>query len=350
MSDLRAKLRRPEGDEPADAGASASGGKALRRSKAPAARGGRQAKASARPGILEGLDVNRRLLLAAGGLAAVAALLAVTYLSDASARIAGAGAKVKVWVVARDLPARHALAEGDVEEREVPAVYLAGPHVTADKTVLGRVTTTPLWPGEVLLEGRAVPAGAATGVTPRIGRGERGFIYVPDGLQDVPLVRPDDRVDLVATVPEAEGSGRLVSRPVVHGARVIGVGDRFTAEATESATGPSGAITLAVPQGRVQLLAVLAEAGRLHFILRAAGDTGAGAQPDIRELERLVLGQVSRPTAPRPAPPRTVVRVVRAPAPAPRVVRVQAPAPRPPVRRAPTVEIYNGASRQGSGN
>lgn len=349
MSDLRSKLRRPEGDEPAGS-PPASGGKALRRNKATGGRGGRGAREAARPGVLEGLDVNRRLLLAAGGLAAVAALLAVTYLSDASARIAGAGTKVKVWVVARDLPARHALAEGDLEEREVPAVYLAGPHVTADKAVLGRVTTTALWPGEVLLEGRAVPAGAATGVTPRIGKGERGFVYVPDGLQDVPLVRPDDRVDLVATVPEAEGSGRLVSRPVVHGARVIGVGDRFSSEATESVTGSNGAITLAVPQGRVQLLAVLAEAGRLHFILRAAGDTTTGAQPDIRELERLVLGQVARPVAPRQAPPRTVVRVVRAPAPAPRVVRVPAAAPRPPARRAPQVEIYNGASRQGSGN
>ena len=348
MSDLRSKLRDKGTTEPS-ASSPSSSGKSLRKGRPASARAG---KPEARPGLFEGLDVNRRMLLAAGGLAALAALLATTYLSDASARIAGAGAKVKVWVVAKPLPARHALAEGDLEEREIPALYLPEARLTSDKDLLGRITTTPLLPGEVLLEGRAVPAGAATGVTPRIGAGERGFVYVPDGLQDVPLVRPDDRVDLVATVPEAGGGNRLVSRPVVLGARVIGVGDRFSAEATESASGPGGAITLSVPQARVTLLTVLAEAGHLHFALRAAGEGAVASQPDTRELERLVLGQVARPVAPRAPQPRTVVRVVRAPSGPPRVVQVYRQPPRqaPPPRRVPQVEIYNGASRQGSGN
>ncbi|MEB3298577.1 MAG: Flp pilus assembly protein CpaB [Candidatus Sericytochromatia bacterium] len=349
MSDLRSRLRRPDEGPVADPSPAASG-KSSRRAKPSSRRGGKGVREGGQAGILGGFDVNRRLLLAAGGLAGLAALLAVTYLSDASDRIAGSGAKIKVWVVARDLPARHELQEGDLEEREVPALYLPASHVPAGRAMVGRVTTTPLWPGEVLVEGRAVIAGAATGVSPRIGAGERGFVYVPDGLQDVPLVRPDDRVDLVATVPEAEGGGRLVSRPVVHAARVIGVGDRFSTEATESVTGPNGAVTLAVPQGRVQLLAVLAEAGRLHFILRSPGDVATGGQPDIRELERLVLGQVARPAVTKPLPPRTVVKVVRGAAPPPRIVRIQAPPAKPPVRRVPQVEIYNGASRQGGGN
>ena len=347
MADLRDKIRAREG-KGSGGSAAKSRGPAGRRSE-PTVKAQSAPKASA-------LDVNRKLLFAAAGIAALAGLVAVMYLSDLAWGIAGEGAKVSVWTVKEGLPARHQLTEDDLEVKEIPKAFLAEGYLKKDDTAVGQITRTALVKGEVVLAARVGKPGGEFGAAPMLRANERGFVYVPDGLQEVPLVKPDDTVDLIATLPEP-GTQRVISTPVLQKVRVLSVGDRFTNESTDSAPIGNSAISLAVPSGKITLLTILKQAGNLNFALRAPGDTSESpSRIPESELERLVMGQVPRAVAPRPVAvyqprPRPAARprvVYERPAPRPvavqpRPVQVQ---PRPVQQRPPQIEIYNGSQKQ----
>lgn len=356
MADLRDKIRARDGKSGGSGGGGAGDGSG-QRSRGPAkkAAGSMKAQAPAAPV----LDVNRKLLFAAAGIAALAGLVAVMYLSDLASGIAGEGAKVSVWTVKDNLPARHQLTEDDLDVKEIPKAFLAEGYITKDEAAVGQITRVALVKGEVVLKARVGKPGGEFGGAPMLRANERGFVYVPDGLQEVPLVKPDDMVDLIATLPEP-GTERVISTPVLQKVRVLSVGDRFTNEATDSAPMGNAAITLAVPSAKVTLLTILKQAGNLNFALRAPGDTSdSPTRIAESEIERLVMGQVPRPAAPRPAvvqqPVRTrpVVRtryIERPAPPRPAVVqqRPAAPPPRPaqPAQRPPQIEIYTGSQKQ----
>ncbi|MBM3270544.1 MAG: Flp pilus assembly protein CpaB, partial [Candidatus Sericytochromatia bacterium] len=293
MADLRDKLRARE-QGPASAGKSAKPRNAAVRKADPPIK----AKTAAMSVLT---DVNRRLLFAAAGIAGLAGLVAVMYLSDLAAGITGEGAKVPVWTVKKALPARHQLTEADLAVKQVPKALLAEGFLKEGDPAVGQITLAPMARGEVVLQVRVAKAGALTGIAPKLQPSERGFVYIPDGLQDVPLVKPEDTVDLIATLPEP-GTERVISTPVLQKVRVLSVGDRFTNESTDSAPIGNAAITLAVPAAKVSLLSILKQAGNLHFALRAPGDT-ADSPTRISEadIERMVMGHVPRPAAPRAA-------------------------------------------------
>lgn len=354
MADLRDKLRAREGRSGGGSGGSGSGGNGPGPKRGPARKPAAGAKAMP-TGASPVLDVNRKLLFAAAGIAALAGLVAVMYLSDLASGIAGEGAKVAVWTVKENVPARHQLTEDDLVVREIPKTFLAEGYLTREEAAAGQITRVPLVKGEVVLKARVGKPGAEFGGAPKLRANERGFVYVPDGLQEVPLVKPDDLVDLIATLPEP-GTERLISTPVLQKVRVLSVGDRFSDEATDSPPLGNAAITLAVPASKVTLLTILKQAGNLNFALRSPGDTSESPSriPEA-EIERLVMGQVPRPAAPRPAAaaqpvrPRPVVRTRYIERPAPRPVAIQPrpqpvvqqrPAPRPPQPRP--IEIHIG--------
>ncbi len=303
----------------------------------PAAAGARKKPVAAS----QALDFNPRLLLIAAAVAGLAAFLAVVYLVDISAGIAGKGIKRAVWVAQASLPARHEIAASDVAIREVPQNFLATGYLTKTDSPVGKITLAPLARGEVLLGIRVADPGAQTGITPKLHGDEQAFLFVPQGAPDIGLARPDDHADLIATLPESANSRRLISTQVLQDVRVLSVGNRFSSNASASGDPQTdgGAVTLAVPADQVPLLTILQQDGNLHLTLRAPGDTTqVTPRIPLKALESLVMGQVPRPKAivvPHPHPvvvhdTRIIYRPVR-----PRPVR-----PRP---QMPTIQIYNGA-------
>ncbi|MBM3276151.1 MAG: SAF domain-containing protein, partial [Candidatus Sericytochromatia bacterium] len=188
MADLRDKIRAREGTP-----AAKSSGKAGGKAKASAHRAEAEGKNLGSSG--PALDVNRKLLFAAAGVAALAGLVAVMFLSDKTAEIAGKGAKVSVWTVRETLPARHELTEDDVVAREIPKAYLIDGYMAAETPAVGMITLGPIAKGEVLNGIRVGKASGLTGIAPKLRPNQRGFVYVPSGLHEVPLVKPDDMVD-----------------------------------------------------------------------------------------------------------------------------------------------------------
>lgn len=317
MDNLRNKLRERSSEEDAPA----------KPRRAPSAKKGRgkprrPAEDAGNKGI-GGLDVNRKLLFSALGIAAVASLIAVSYLGDLSEGILDGGTKVEVYVPLADIPARRQIDGSMVELKKFPKALLPDGALTEEKDVIGKVTNALVVKGEVLHAKRLGAPSALTGVTPKLQPNERGFLFVPEGANDIALVKPDDKVDLTATIQTSSG---FLSTKVVQRARVMSVGNQFSNQAaarnedgeTEASASRYGElITLAVPADKVALLAALKQQGNLSMSLRAPGDESV-TPPEVPEadLARYVLG-----TVPRPAP------VVKPVAPQPKPVATARPRP-----------------------
>ena len=341
MSNLRDKLR--DGSRSGQGGDDSRSGSTPRRPRGPSGRRPR------RKSILADLDVDRRMLFAAIGVAAIAGLLSVTYLSDLSSGILAGAQKVTVYVPTTDLPARKQLDATMIEAREVPKALVPEKAVLDQEKLLGKVLLAPVTKGEILHDLRVGAPSAVTGVGPKLRSNERGFLFVPDGAHDIALVKPDDYVDLTATI---QTEGGYLSTKVAQRVRVLSVGNRFSNEALpegESAYGDL--LTLAVPSREVALLAALKEQGNLSLSLREPGDTTV-TPPEIpaAELARIVLGRVPARVSTRPVvvQPRTVFVTrqvpVRQPVARPAKPRpVQVTQPREE-RPAAGIEIYNGTT------
>lgn len=331
MANLRDKLREQPPEKPARTGAKG----AVKTRKRPAA------KKEAPKSLFAGMDVNRKLLFASLGIAVVAGLLAVTYLSDLEDGIAGKGEKIEVFVPVQDLPARKQIDESMLEARKFPKGLLPEGAITDQKQLLGKITLAPVVKGEVLHKKRIGEASAETGVAPKLKPNERGFLYVPEGASDIALVKPDDYVDLTATIQTESG---YLSTKVAQRVRVLSVGNRFSNETpqnTEGAGAYGDLLTLAVPGNKVALLAALKEQGNLSLSLREQGDTSV-TPPEIAEAElvRYVMGRIPK-EQPRPVQPKVIVRERP-------VVVHERPKPQPPRPRPadpkPGIDVYSGTT------
>jgi len=232
------------------------------------------------------------LLLAAG--AALASYLA---LSRAPARQEGreeAMAKTATVVVAaRSLPQGATLTEGDVELRQAPVEAVAEGALADVREALGRVTLYPLARGEQVLRGKLLPQGAAPGdAAAALPPGKVGMaVKVAPETAAGGLLRPGDRVDVVAALPAGTGGQEVwVACTVAREVAVLAVGQEVARPGEEGGLARGGkgdreAATVTLAASPEQALAIWAAAqrGRLTLALRGlAGETGlAPAQPAV---------------------------------------------------------------------
>lgn len=254
----------------------------------------------------KGSEIDRRFLLGAAACAGLASLLAVSYLSQAGGRLVAAGSLVTVLVPTHDVAARIRLTADDVTQRRIPRSYLPHDVLMVPQEAVGKVALVPLEQGEVLMPGLLSDPGPATGIAPKLDPGERGFLLDGTDADSLALIKPDDHVDLIATVPEP-GDSRLIPATVLQDVRVLSVGDRMSPDAPPSG---NSTLTLAVPADKIGLLTVLKQQRILHVALRSLGDdtrTSSAISPS--EVEQMVLGSLPTPT-PIPQPvetPRVVI-------------------------------------------
>ncbi|HBN09748.1 MAG TPA: Flp pilus assembly protein CpaB [Cyanobacteria bacterium UBA8530] len=300
--------------------------------------------------VIAGLDVNRKMLIAALSIAGIASLLAITYLSSAGDKIMAGAAKIDVVVPAKDIPARTQISEGMLEVRSMPQGFLPKGYLGKKDDVVGKVALTNLVKEEVLLDIRVSPPSAMTGIAPKLLPNERAFILDLGEASELALIKPDDHLDLIANI--SDPTEKLISTPILQMVRVLSVGDRFSTMASPNPRDEglgSGTLTLGIPASKVPLMTVLKKQGKLSVALRPLGDVEI-RPPEIPEAEivRLVMGRV---------PPKTVVRpivaqptVVYRPQPTrTRIIRVLQPRPQPIAKPKPKphvgIEVFKGGGQ-----
>lgn len=162
---------------------------------------------------------------------------------------------------------------------------------------LGRPLRRPLAPGEFVRRSDFDSASEVrlAGVVPAL---RRAVSVQVDALNSFGgLLRPDDRVDILASVEHPQ-KNRRVTLPFLHGVRVLAVGSDIVG-GTTSRQGPRSTVTLDLDYESALRVKHLEETGELVFLLRNSSDETPS--PHFEEID---LSAILKPivVAPRSKP------------------------------------------------
>lgn len=160
------------------------------------------------------------------------------------------------------------------------------------RSLVGTIAVVPIKEGEQVTHTKISEPGIRTGLSPQITPGKRAFaVPVSETSGVAKLVKPGDRVDLIAIVDPGGGKDQKIARTVLQDVVVLAVGRRVTNNAARSVEldGYSGkekirslaedysfsSVTIEVEPAQAQGLALLMANGEsaLALSLRNTDDT-----------------------------------------------------------------------------
>lgn len=280
------------------------------------------------------LEVNRKMLMISLGIAALASFLSMAYLKGIAEPLRSKSRLIKVVALTQDVPARTQLTEKMLTIKEIPADYL--PDGTLEYKpnleLLGQVTLTSLYKGEILHSKRISLPTTDTGITTVIPDAHRAITIRTDNAS---LIQPStserkEYVDVLATIPDPNPvrRGKLITIPLLQRVMVLAVGDHLTPGDQQASAAPSNHITLAVPEDRVSVMVTLGEKGNFKVIPRAPEDTSTIREKyTIQEIEDALQGRFEATPESTPEPAKTV--------------KEDPPEPEAPAPAAPLVDYSN---------
>lgn len=162
-----------------------------------------QGTLSANPGSLSVTPrADRRVLIIALVLGAVAALLTFAYLRNLGSRMELTAGTLPVVVASRDIEAGQKITDAMVEVKVLPEAAIASTAFTAKEEVLGQGLRYPIARGEQLTASRLIEPAKVAAISFQIPQGLRGFT-IPVNVTKSPaaLVAPGDFIDVLAAFP-----------------------------------------------------------------------------------------------------------------------------------------------------
>jgi pilus assembly protein CpaB len=232
------------------------------------------------------MNPDKKRLLFAAALAALAFALALGWLSLEERRLLQRGETVKVLVAKRYLPAYARLEAKDLAWLSLPRAYAPIGAVGDASAVLGLQTLVPFNAEEPLIFNKL--ALGEQSLAAAVPEGKRAVSLPVNAVSGVSgLLKPGDHVDVLLLHGQgAQASAALLLQDVA----VLAVGSQLTRGDAPAATG--GTVTLALSPGDAALALASLSGGELHLTLRAAGDsrpapvTKAGFGDALRRTER----------------------------------------------------------------
>lgn len=205
------------------------------------------------------------------------------------------GKRSGVVVAKKDINEMYPLDETAVEIVEVPEEYIAPQAVTDPAELRGYVALNPIMKGEQILKTKISKPGALTGLSFQVSPGKRAVTIPVDEMRGVArLLKPGDRVDLIASVVSGVGQAqKRETKVLMQNAVVLATGttvqNQLPANYQMSADGNSyivkslsqdtdfNSITIeATPSEAQKLVFILSQDPTdLFMILRHPSDTGA---------------------------------------------------------------------------
>jgi pilus assembly protein CpaB len=236
-------------------------------------------------------------------LALFAAWVANNWLSmRASAKIGPAAEKVVTAAV--DMPLGTKIDEDQLALIEVlPGAAPKGAyHLIAD--VVGKVTSTPVLAGEILLAPRLASSGKGSALASIVDKNMRAVtIRVDDMVGTTGFMAPGNRVDVITT---ASYNGGVHALTILSNVKVIAV-DQSTPQ-DPSLPSVVHAVTLMVTPADAELLMKARSAGQLQLTLRNPLDQSDARSKLPSEPEPVKVVQVKKVVKVAPAPEITVIR------------------------------------------
>lgn len=228
--------------------------------------------------------MNRRALLVAVVMAAVAASCLVLYLQRFEREVSG-GDRLPVLVVRKALDRGDLLLMDSLVVREIPIAYVESRAIRASEKskVLGLPVNAALEPGQSLFWSDLAITSQKRDLSSLVQPGKRGVTVIARGAfdgRDHALIGPGDYVDVLATLEgiargalEGQGSVVLLQRVLV-----LAVGGQTHAPSQGSVGGNTPAyrskpLTLSLDLQEAQLLSLAIDRGTISVVLRNPDDT-----------------------------------------------------------------------------
>ena len=194
--------------------------------------------------------MNRRRLLAIGGLAAVLGVAASWYVYRSLDAKYGAlqSEGTTVVIAARDISAGERITDRDVNTVHYPRQFLPVSVLHKSDAAVGLVALLPIAKGEFVLSSKVDIGG--DWLTARVPVGMRA-VPLPVSELESNLIKPGDRVDVLVT-GIAPGTNDTQTRTVLANARFLAIGSRAVALFVSPEDAEK--LTLALQEGRVKLV------------------------------------------------------------------------------------------------
>ncbi len=222
-----------------------------------------------------GIAVNKVALLVALVIAAVGGLLLIVYLQRFEQEASG-GAKIKLLVAIKPIRSGQTLTEDMLATREVPIAYVEDRAVreTERPRVIGLRVSTPVQAQQTLMwTDLAIATDDRRELSELVQPGMRAVSVRATTENSFALIRPGDRVDVIATMPTAQDQREAVV--LLQNVLVLAVGlDMGNDPAAKRAQGErrDQMITMSINVPEAQLLSLAVEKGHLSVALRNPDD------------------------------------------------------------------------------
>jgi len=293
------------------------------------------------------------------GLALVLGLMAAFLAKNAVSRRAAPQATnlVAVVVAKQDAEPGHVFTKDDIVSSKVPADIAPGQVFSDPAQLVGRVTTTQLMKGQVILETLLAPAGTSGGLQSLVPPGMRAITLEVSEFSSVGgMLTPGCHVDVISIVHDDKTS-QSMARTILQNIKVQAVGRSLNAHAATDAQQngqPAQAannVTLLCTPKQAQMLQLATTTSRPWFVLRSAvdgkdvsvdGTTMAELRGDAAEQRDTdaVATQEPGPSDPDIFAPTPATPTVE---PAPPAPTADAPTPVPAVVKR-VVQIFRGST------
>lgn len=117
------------------------------------------------------------------------------------------GAMKRVVVSAKDIAEFETIDDTMLEYKNIPDDYVAPGFATEVDSVVGQVAGIPIKKGEQILMSKLLTPGPDTGISLQVAPGKRAVTIPVDEVRGVAkLIRPGDRIDIVAAVDVGKGT------------------------------------------------------------------------------------------------------------------------------------------------
>ena len=192
---------------------------------------------------------------------------------------------VEIVVANREIPAKTIIASNMVTTKKIPTQYVHAQEVTATKEVVGKIARVDLTQGQSIYRDHLLEQGdGRDGLAFKVPPGKRAMTVAVDEVSGIAgLIKPEDRVDVIATVSVRDEPYTVIA---LQNIQVLAVGvemdRRNDAKPIETRT-----VTLAVNYDEAKQLMAATQRGVIRLMLRSPLDEATGYSPPLR-VEELI--------------------------------------------------------------
>lgn len=192
-------------------------------------------------------------------------------------------AQVPVVVAAQEIPMGQELGPEQLRLAPWPRELVPAGAFSEIQKLQGRVTRVPLFPGEVVLEGKLAPPGSQAGLAGLLPDNKRAVTIRVDEASGVAgFVSPGNRVDVLVSLDRNEYKTDPLTKIVLQNLKVLGTGQEMQPAKPGEKPKVVPTVTLEVTPEEGEKLALAAKEGHLSLALRSWQAPATVATPGAR--------------------------------------------------------------------